>query len=287
MLAFAPALHGLIQPDSPYAIFGTPAFSLINGGAAVVPFFVLSGFVLTFRAMENGNAAALVSAAMRRWPRLAMPALASTLLAACLMVLGLYASQQAAVLSGSLWLSWFFGWQSTGLEAITESAKQSLFSVFLGRENSYNPNLWTMHYELFGSFIAYACAACAIHVSRPALSVSLLIAAWIATMTLSPYFSTFLLGVALAKVYVTMPEWEWQPGVPIAVAGVAVFLFGYADPLRATTVNSDWYALLRPLEGSDAVPLPVFLHSIAAAGFIILALWSPSMRRLLRAPIFA
>src|SRR5690606_12773670 len=53
LLGFAPGLHGLLQPDSPHALFGTPAFSLINGGAAVVLFFVLSGFVLTFRALEK------------------------------------------------------------------------------------------------------------------------------------------------------------------------------------------------------------------------------------------
>jgi peptidoglycan/LPS O-acetylase OafA/YrhL len=43
MLGFTPRLHGMLYPEQPYSLFGTPAFAFVNGSAAVIVFFVLSG----------------------------------------------------------------------------------------------------------------------------------------------------------------------------------------------------------------------------------------------------
>src|SRR3954454_20974042 len=79
-LGFAPSLlHGLVTPPGPGSLFGTPLFAFMNGGAAVVVFFVLSGFVLTYRAIERDDPKPLLAGALKRWPRLALPVVISTM----------------------------------------------------------------------------------------------------------------------------------------------------------------------------------------------------------------
>src|ERR1700730_17551481 len=70
LLVVAPRLHGRNFPDDPIALVRTPLFALANGTAAVAVFFVLSGFVLTFRAMEKRNWTQLLVGVLKRWPRL-------------------------------------------------------------------------------------------------------------------------------------------------------------------------------------------------------------------------
>ena len=65
--------YGLVGPTKAWSLSGTPLFALVNGSAAVVVFFVLSGFVLTYRAIESDDTSRLWLGAARRWPRLAAP----------------------------------------------------------------------------------------------------------------------------------------------------------------------------------------------------------------------
>jgi peptidoglycan/LPS O-acetylase OafA/YrhL len=66
LLEFLPHLHGRNFPDDPIALVRTPLFALINGSAAVAVFFVLSGFVLTVRAFEDGRAERLIVGIFKR-----------------------------------------------------------------------------------------------------------------------------------------------------------------------------------------------------------------------------
>src|SRR3954453_4043897 len=90
LLGFAPSLHGLVAPPGPWSLFGTPFFAFIDGSAAVVVFFVLSGFVLTYRAIGHDDPKPLLTGALKRWPRLALPVLISTTIGGLLAALDLY-----------------------------------------------------------------------------------------------------------------------------------------------------------------------------------------------------
>src|SRR5215210_4811056 len=70
LIAFFPRFHGLRFPDETVSMYGTPLFALINGSAAVVVFFVLSGFVLTKEIFEKRSTTKLLISAVKRWPRL-------------------------------------------------------------------------------------------------------------------------------------------------------------------------------------------------------------------------
>src|SRR5256885_13018544 len=90
LLLIAPRLHGRDFPDDPIALVRTPLFALVNGSAAVSIFFVLSGFVLTLRAMERRDWRSLVAGALKRWPRLVPLLVIVNLLSATLFLSDLY-----------------------------------------------------------------------------------------------------------------------------------------------------------------------------------------------------
>lgn len=152
LLGFAPQLHGLVTPLAPYSLFGTPVFALVNGSAAVVLFFVLSGFVLTIGIVQSRDLRRISVSAIKRLPRLALPVVAVNILSALLLVGGFYRNMEVAPLTGSPWLGWFFGWPPNWRDlpaAITEGAATTFF---LNR-SAYNASLWTMYHEFWGSFL--------------------------------------------------------------------------------------------------------------------------------------
>src|SRR5690242_11784453 len=70
--SFAPAWTGLYPAFDPtHSRAGEIWYGLVNGTAAVLFFFVLSGFVLTRRYFATGDAMILARGAVKRWPRLA------------------------------------------------------------------------------------------------------------------------------------------------------------------------------------------------------------------------
>ena len=64
-------------PDFERSANGTFFFTLFNGPAAVILFFVLSGFVLSRRPIRTGSVSDTITAALKRWPRLAGPVVLS------------------------------------------------------------------------------------------------------------------------------------------------------------------------------------------------------------------
>src|SRR6478735_3104673 len=77
--AFAPALADHLEEKT---LGGSPLNLAINGNFAVTLFFVLSGFVLSAPFFLKRDAWWYMGATIKRYPRLALPAAASTLLAA-------------------------------------------------------------------------------------------------------------------------------------------------------------------------------------------------------------
>ena len=109
LLGFAPQFHG---QEAATAIpggnlIGTPFFFLINGHAAVTFFFVLSGFVLSYRYFNKGSNDGLLDSVIKRWPRLFPIALISTLISWIMIHYGLYSYTEAAQATHSQWMSRF------------------------------------------------------------------------------------------------------------------------------------------------------------------------------------
>ncbi|MEG0635613.1 MAG: acyltransferase [Pseudomonas sp.] len=128
-------------------ISASPLNLVFNGNFAVAIFFVLSGFVLAAPFFNGQSSRWYIKAAIKRYPRLALPALASTLIP-CLIYLTFGSNFSATTpLSGYTKTEYF-----SGFDSITTAVWQGLIGSFLFAEQDYNRVLWTIRTELIGSF---------------------------------------------------------------------------------------------------------------------------------------
>jgi len=125
-----------------------------DGGFAVLIFFALSGYVLTYRAKQNNGITALKSTAIKRYPRLAIPALASIILAYLLLKSGLMFNGDASKQIGSIWLGYFFGFEAD----LATALKQGFYGAIFTGETSYNSSLWTLTIEFYGALLVIGLA---------------------------------------------------------------------------------------------------------------------------------
>lgn len=220
-LAFAPWLKtqsGLLR---------TPIYWTVNGEAAVYLFFMLSGLVLTrsyFRG--NNDRTALVTAALKRLPRLAVPAGASTLLSALVLASGLSWHLQAGAISQSDWLLGYGNAElPPGYSPPFGVVVSQLIGVFFaaGPQGLLNTNLWTMRPELVGSLLCFAIVWMVLGFrSRKWIEMATAsIAAIGLGYLLHPYVLPFAIGTLLAVILdervVRLPAWL---GVGLIVLGL-------------------------------------------------------------------
>ena len=138
--------------DIEIVLSGTPLHLLYNGTFSVAIFFVLSGFVLTYKFFKDANTrVALLPIAGKRYTRLFLPVIFSNIIAYLFLVFSLYENQPAAALTRSEWLGsyWLFD------PSFTTMLYESFIGAFFTKRVTYNGVLWTMTYELFGSMIVY------------------------------------------------------------------------------------------------------------------------------------
>ena len=290
LLAFFPRFHGLLFPDEPVSLFGTPLFALVNGSAAVVLFFVLSGFVLTVRAFRTQSTFPLVLGALKRWPRLAVPVLAVNICAGLLAGWALYLNQPVAQEISSPWLSWWYDAPPAQWRSVVAAAKEGAFSTFLRGSAYFNSNLWTMYFEFYGSFLAFLVAT--IMIAFGSLGTGVLAAAMLfCFVTVSPYFTCFLAGVGLAALYggerwAITADWLRRRGHVFwtAMLGLVVLLFGYHEALAPTRAPAGIYRFLTPLYELAPLHLRVALHTIGSMLVLLAVLALPAATSRLRGP---
>lgn len=245
LLAFAPETLGFRTASPQATLVGSPLLALVNGKAAVAFFFVLSGYVLTLRFLATGDRDYLRHAIVKRWPRLAGTAGLVTAGSGALFALGAYRHEAAAALTESRWLSSFgLAKFPAGFEpSMADAALQGgVLTFFLG-QTWYNTSLWTMRYELVGSYLSWAMALAAVWLLRGrARPIGLALMAALAGVV-SPLFTAFGVGVVLAscaaaRVQAPRPPRPGPARWLIAPAGLAVALwcFGYHEPKGAYTL---------------------------------------------------
>jgi peptidoglycan/LPS O-acetylase OafA/YrhL len=125
---------------------------VIDGALSVEIFFVLSGYVLSVEFYRTGQRRGVLDLALRRYPRLTVPTLVCSFAVLLLMRAGLMFSDQAGRLLGSSWLAQRYAFTATFADFLYCSTVR-LYLEPLGR---YNAVLWTMYYELLGSFVLFA-----------------------------------------------------------------------------------------------------------------------------------
>lgn len=209
------------------------AHVLYDGGFAVLIFFVLSGYVLTYRANNADGVRTLERTTIKRYPRLMLPALGSILFAYLLLANGWMYTQQVAPLTDSIWLSWFYKFPANFGEALRQGA---IGAVLLG-ETSYNSSLWTISIEFYGALLVIGLAILfrnAGHWRLIAFVVSGVLAVWHFGTT-GVYYASLIAGLILTT---TQDNRTWPPVLAVAVCCVALFLGGINDGPQYAWINT-------------------------------------------------
>ncbi|MBS0638813.1 MAG: acyltransferase [Proteobacteria bacterium] len=209
---------------------GTPLAIFVNGRAAVIFFFVLSGYVLVLRAVATHDARLIASGTLKRWPRLAGPVLFSTILSSLLWKYGLYFHSQMGEVTGNDWLKAFtfaFGDRNIvppmGLRAAIEVGTML---TFLKGDQRFNSALWTMVYEFYGSFALFFTGFLLLFARQLWLRISIVVVIFAAMSWWSLYYLAFGAGLLLAVLHLQGMRHLSAWAAAILVAG-ALYLFGY------------------------------------------------------------
>jgi hypothetical protein len=113
---------------------------------------VLSGYVLSWKFIEQGDHAYLRASALKRFPRLVAPVFASVLFAWALLTLGVMRTTEAAAIGAASFLSEAYNQPVSLLSALWIGA---IGAPLLG-QTTINVPLWTIKIELLGSLLLFA-----------------------------------------------------------------------------------------------------------------------------------
>ncbi len=223
---------------------------LLNGTLAVCIFFVVSGFSLSIRYLETGEARGLTRIAAGRYLRLAIPIFAICAIAYALMVSGAIgpASSRPAPLDAYL----------TFTPSLQSLFGFGLFKVFFAYSSAetYDPPLWTMSYEFFGSFMVFIILASVRGWHARAI---VFVGLFLALTLWQSYFALFVGGILIADLFARLDAWPsanrygtalcacgmilglsltpWFNAVYIAVAMLLVAGVAFCGPIRSLFEN--------------------------------------------------
>lgn len=266
--AFAPFLIGYVATQRhsflDRAASTTPLGLPFAGNFAVCIFFVLSGFVLSIKFFQTKDIMAVRSSAVRRIFRLLPPALISIILGYLALRFGLvYAHQAAAGSESSNWLATFWLFPAH----LGQALFQGLYGIWFGNFNvytSYNPVLWTMHYELYGSFLVFMFLALLGKLNNRWVFYALF-----GLIFLKTYYLAFIAGMAISDVYVTKPDLKDKINVWLAVAATPIILL-----LGTWSTSSIYPSIYNRVSVPFFLPsqLEIFMHVVAAILTIVVIL---------------
>lgn len=232
----------------------SPLYLLYSGNFAVCIFFVLSGFVLSYKYFKTEDAGIVIATAFKRYFRLAVPVAFSVLVVYLCAVV--HPSQ--------------YGVQNPSFQG---ALYEGFFGSFFRHQADYNPQLWTMSYEFYGSFLVFG--FCLIFGSRKNRIFGYALAA---IVLWNDYYLGFVLGILLCDLY--CHRGEFLPNKPLkwGLLVLGLYLGAYPDinPLNVTL-----YGGLYQL-GITCV----LYHTVGAALLILVAVNSQHLVKVLSAGLF-
>ncbi|MDR3533228.1 MAG: acyltransferase [Rhodopila sp.] len=174
MFTFMPYASRFLYPEGDiiqrYGVehwLAKPYFSVLyNGTYPVSIFFVMSGWVLTAPFIDGRKG--LERAALKRYPRLVLPAATAILFAWVLFKLGLMGTSRALEVG-------FAGWLRDHYVTNVSLVPDLLFNMFIGApingQSEWDTPLWTLRIELVGPILLFSLMA--LFGARKALAIAL------------------------------------------------------------------------------------------------------------------
>ena len=172
----------LFYPTTPWGFY--------NSASIVCGFFVISGFVLSYRFWQNRETKFLTSAALRRYVRLTPAPLVAILLACLFLKLDLLVRTDQTVV-----LLFHHINEYTQTPSFFDAIKEGLWGMYFAfdKATSYDGVLWTMEYELKGSLMSLACLALLGNVKKRFLLYVVFL-----LLTFDSLYLNFVLGIMLS-----------------------------------------------------------------------------------------
>ncbi|MEK7594251.1 MAG: acyltransferase [Patescibacteria group bacterium] len=194
--AMAIGLQANAHSPSEVGLYKLPINILWNGNFAVCIFFVLSGFVLSYKFLATGDANVLTSGAFRRYPRLVIPVIGSILIGyLCVKFNLLWNDERVLLTRTSIEIQQL--WTQTG--GLLAALGQGFFGIFTHQvqlPQQFNAVLWTMYFEFVGSFIVFGLLALFRSIKLRKFAYLFL-----AILLINTYFIAFIFGMILAELH--------------------------------------------------------------------------------------
>ncbi len=248
-LAFFPAINYL-NPEKIHLgnggaellIAKTPLNLFFNGGFAVSIFFVLSGFVLSYKFHLSGSRKLLTEYAAKRYFRLFIPVAGSIVICYLLHVFGLFTTKSAENITKSPeWLGGLY----TNMKGPGDVLKNAVLDVFLNNDNRYNPVLWTMTIEFLGSLLLFSFLALTGD-NKKTLLLHIIVAVLI-LLTDKKFYAAFILGSLISKLFVSGFSFpKGIKGIVIKCLLLTAGIYFSSFPQSVFTQQSIW----KPLDWS-------------------------------------
>lgn len=179
----------------------SPFYVLVNGHFAVCLFFILSGFVLSYKFFKTWDKEIIRESVIKRYFRLVIPVVFSIFLAFILMKSGLFYNQQAALITESNWGA-FWNFEPEFFKML----KIAFVDTFINYEpGTYNMVLWTMTHEFFGSLVVFAILFIVSDFNKKQRFIFYIIAI---IYYRQAYTSGFIVGMMMCDYYCNVASWK-------------------------------------------------------------------------------
>lgn len=281
--AFYPALvfgEKALQHNSfELIIYKTPLNIFFSGIFALSVFFLLSGYILSFKFFKFHKREPIIPSMVRRYIRLAIPTLISILIAYVLLSSHLFKNLSVSSITGStIWFANFWNFKADLYNALIEGIFMT--SIFIGN-STYNPVLWMMAYELAGSFLVYFVLEIFKHTKRRVIIYLLLL---IFTFIWKGYLMGFILGILICNLeYSSTINFSRYKNKFLGVALLlGAVLFG-SFPIASTKDTIYEFIQIPMLNGSREI---ILAQTIAACLMFIAIKNLIILKKILELPFF-
>lgn len=256
-------------------IASSPLNLIYAGNSAVCIFFILSGYVLTYKFFKCNDERLIISSANRRYLRLLVPVLFSLVVTYVFMKLGFFYNIKASQLTNSDWLASYYNFEPNFIEML----KEGFWGVFFQQTSFYNPVLWTMYYEFYGSLLVLGFAYAFGKVRNR--YIIYLIASLI---TVNTHFFPFILGVFLSDSYASKNNFICifnKTSTKLILSILGLFLASYPTNIP---VENTIYSFMKINLFED---LPYFYHTIGTFLILCVILNSYKLKKMFSNKIFS
>ena len=240
-----------------------------TAGFEVCIFFVLSGFVLSYRFWQTQNTDSLTSSSLRRYVRLTATPIVSILLSYILLEFSLYNYEEIVQYLGSSFIfANYFQLTPSLSDAIYESFWGMYFSY--STPTSYNPVLWTMSWELKGSLLTAAFLALFGKVrNRFPLYIIFII------LSINTLYPSFIFGVMFSDLLYSNEGKKWREILKkqklLAIISLTVGIFLGLYIWNSNSILNLYGAMDLEVLAQKKINHEIFYHMISA-GMIVYAI---------------